>query len=424
MSEAALPHSRLAGILASHRLERVDSARSSGDDVAYDDVILGLDLAHALLERDRGAPWRNAGSVCYIEDAIDLGATGELFPRLRQFLMAKGAPPFTPLGSGGFAHAEAVECGRVRPGRIVLGSGGAGYAAGALGALYLERSPFDLADALEKGVVEIPAERAIERIRIVGKPERFTSPTDLAIALAQALPSSAFGFEVEGDYVTSLELSDRLAFCAMLGARSRRPVVLPVDIHTVTWLRARTGARFEDEAAATEPRAAEVTPPSFEPTREIAIDSVLPCVATEERADVVVDLDLIPIRAVLVGGAFGAQLHDLRLVAHFVREHPVHSEVRFVVVPASVKTLVHAVHEGILGVLLRAGVRVEAPGAHGVSRLQRALLGSSELGLTTACDSSLPPGWRHASASTCVASAILGRIAHPDEVIRRRKESV
>lgn len=424
MSEAAAPQTRLARILASHRLERVDSSRSAGDDVAYDDVILGLDLAHALLDRDRGSPWRNADSVCYFEDAIDPEASGDLFLRLRQFLVAKGAPPFTPLGSGGFAHAEAIECGRVRPGRIVVGSGGAGYAAGALGALYLDRSPFDLADALERGFVEIPAERPIERVRVVGKPERFTSPTDLAFALAHAFPSPAFGFEIEGDYFTSLEISDRLAFCAMLGARLRRPVVLPVDIHTVTWLRARTGARLEDEVAAIESRAAEIAPPSFDPTREIAIDSVLPSVATGERTDAVVDLDETPIRAVLVGGAFGAQLHDLRLVAHFVREHPVHSEVRFVVVPATVKTLIHAVHEGILGVLLRAGVRVEAPGAHGVSRLQRALLGSSELGLTTACDGSLPPGWRHASASTCVASAILGRIAHPDEVIRRRKESV
>lgn len=428
MSEAAQPQSRTESVIGSHRVTRADHDSQLGDDVVYDCVVLGLDLAHALLDRERGVAWPLASRVHYFEDAIDPAASGALYSRLRAFLAQKGVTELIPLGGGGSAHAEVVETGAVRPGRIVLGSGGAGYAAGALGALYLERSPFDLAAELELGSARLPAGRHIATCSLIGSPERFAAPLDVALAIRERLDPTVFAYEITGDYLDRLELPDRLLFAASLGGASRRPVLLRVDQKTITWLRARSGARLDEigeDVAPLAQRDSSLAPSTApESPSEIGIGSVLPSVAREGRAEAIVDLDEIPIRAVLVGGAFGAQLHELRVIAHFLREHPVHRDVRFVVVPATVKTMIHAIHEGILGVLLRAGVRVEAPGARGTERLQRALLGHAEHGLTTACDSPLPPGWSLASASTCVASAIIGRIAHPDEVVRRRKESV
>jgi homoaconitase/3-isopropylmalate dehydratase large subunit len=112
-----------------------------------------------------------------------------------------------------------------------------------------------------------------------------------------------------------------------------------------------------------------------------------------------------PLREVFLAG----RLEALRAAAGLLRERNVASGLDLCVIPDSQRTLLHAVDEGLVADLLRAGAALWAPGGRpapprpGVVRL------SSHPGL---------PATLHASPELAAACAVTGRPTHPELVMR------
>lgn len=339
----------------------------------------------------------------------------------RARLFAAGITRFLASGECGSLVAEVTERGFVMPGDLVVGASAAGHAVGGLGALFVQAD--DLAAAARSGAVTLPNTPS-RMIEITGTRGRWVDAIDLGLGLFEKLNESGFGdgpLELGGPALEELAVADRLVLCGVLGALRAAPVIAAIDAQVIAWLRARAQRTPDLEAPATNP-----------PDRSFDISSILPSIRpsvlptgipSSSGCSAVCDVANTPIRTVLVGGALGGRLEDLRVVTRTFREHPIHDSVTCVVVPATPRTLIHAAHEGLIPVLLRAGVRIEAPGSRSFADLAAAIADEG-MALSTVFDEPLPAAWSHVSPAVAAASAILGRVTHPDEILRRRKESV
>jgi 3-isopropylmalate/(R)-2-methylmalate dehydratase large subunit len=323
-------------------------------------------------------------------------------------------------GRCGVPLAEMVVTGRIAAGAIVVARGGAVAGVGALGALGIEVDADGLARVLRGEALEAPRLPPL-RVVLRGERDRFVAAIDVAFALATALRAArGRPLELGGEGYRALPIADRFALCAALGPLHRGLLLGEVDEELRTWLLARREhvaerrdpvadggeaiETIEFDVASVEP----ATTPAFAPAAPTAI-----C-----------DLPPTAIEAVEFGGAEGGRIEDLRIAASFFREHHLATGVRCVVRPATVREFLHAIQEGLIGTLLRAGCRIEGPGGSGVLSASPALTvaGVTLVTGTPAVPSTPPP--RLVSSAVAAASAILGRFAHPDEVVRRRKESV
>ena len=128
----------------------------------------------------------------------------------------------------------------------------------------------------------------------------------------------------------------------------------------------------------------------------------------------------------MLGGEHGGRIDDLRLAARLLKEHPIADDLTLIVVPGSQRALQHAAEEGLLTVLVRAGASI-APPAAGVFAGPRGFVGvAGDRWLFTTRPRAIPEGvsalW--SGSAVAIASAVLGRVGHPDEVLRRQRETV
>ncbi len=409
--------SRIAAILEAHRVED----RTPGPSGAHRFDLLALRSGDVASCEPPAAAIENPERVVLAVDR--LASDGAEYARIDRFVERSGIQRVIPFGDCGYVTAEILERGFLKPGDLVVGGGRSGSAVGGLGVLEVAvRDPvacltsgFVTCDSPRIARVELHAGEALARN---AWPDRWVSASDVGLLLASCLEELGLhgaAIELSGPAFVALSLGDRQVVCGILGAWLESPVVGEVDERTIAWLRART-------TFAPDPRSIAMTRTAID--HSVSIEFAEPCFATERsRPTAVCDVESRPIGGVFVGGALGARLEDLRALAHMLREHPIAPGVRCIVAAATPRTMLHAAQEGLVSMLLRAGVRIEAPGA-AITPLLTSLLGPGERGLTTCFDEPLPSGWSLTSTTVCAASAILGRIAHPDEVLRRRKESV
>lgn len=403
MSDAFLSRLGYAAIRATHG--SADSPR-----LAFDTLWLGRVDARDLAVT---TPPALADRIVVGFDSLRSRVDDPSIASERARLFAAGITRFLASGECGSLVAEVTERGFVMPGDLVVGASAAGHAVGGLGALFVQVD--DLAAAARSGAVTLPnsSSRVIE---ITGTRGRWVDAIDLGLGLFQKLKESGFGdgpLELGGPALEELAVADRLVLCGVLGALRAAPVIAAIDAQVIAWLRARAQRTPDLETFVANP-----------PDRSFDISSILPSIGGSGGSNTAVcDVANTPIRTVLVGGALGGRLEDLRVVTRTFREHPIHDSVTCVVVPATPRTLIHAAHEGLIPVLLRAGVRIEAPGSRSFADLSAAIVDEG-MALSTVFDEPLPAAWSHVAPAVAAASAILGRVAHPDEILRRRKESV
>lgn len=333
-------------------------------------------------------------------------------------------PPAAP-GHAALAFVELLAAGALFPGSIVIGPRPLG--ASALGGLSLAFGPEAIPGYFAGRGWIVPG---LARLHLHCEMERWSTGVSLGLALRDRLQSSPgfswslkeFSFLLDDEFARSLPVGERLAVSCILEAAGAAAAFFPLDEAAQAFLRTRGAPadRILDE------------PPESGELGEGSIDLgvIEPRVALGGegwRSRAVVDLPLLRIDQVVIGGDHGARIEDLRLAAALLKEHPVAREVRLIVCPESPKALLHAIHEGVLACLVRAGALVASPLAGLEDRGGLAMLGPQDRGITTGLDALSRPADARlmvASAAVAAASAVLGRVAHPDEVLRRQKQPV
>jgi len=157
-----------------------------------------------------------------------------------------------------------------------------------------------------------------------------------------------------------------------------------------------------------------------------ASEIVEPQVACPHAVDQVVPLSKlgeVPVHQAVLGSCTNGRLEDLEVAASLVSGQRVHPRTRLIVIPASQHILLEAIRLGYIQQLVAAGAMINPPGCGPCVGVHQGILAAGET-----CISSTNRNFHGrmgskdskvylASPAVVAASAIAGRIAHPDEIV-------
>lgn len=324
------------------------------------------------------------------------------------------------VGRVGIEHVILPEKGIVAPGMLTIGADSHTCTYGALGGFSTGVGSTDLGVALATGEAWFKVPESI-KVNITGKKPDNICGKDVMLTLIGMIGVDGAlykALEFTGDGISELSMTDRLTIANMAIEAGAKNGIFPVDEITLEYIKDRVTKPYEVVEADADA--------VYCQTVEINLSELKPVVAfphlPENTRTVESIEEPITIDQVVIGSCTNGRLEDLAIAASILKGHTIHPHVRCIVIPGSPKVYLDAVHAGYVDIFVEAGAVVSTPtcgpclGAH--------------MGIMTAgerCVSTTNRNFRGrmghvdsevylAGPFVAAASAILGRIATPDEV--------
>jgi 3-isopropylmalate/(R)-2-methylmalate dehydratase large subunit len=133
----------------------------------------------------------------------------------------------------------------------------------------------------------------------------------------------------------------------------------------------------------------------------------------------------IEINQAVIGSCTNGRLEDLRVAAQILKGRKVHPEVRCIIIPGSQQVYLDALTEGLIEIFIKAGAAVSTPTCGPCLGGHMGVLAAGERCISTTNRNFVgrmgsPKSEVYLSnPAVAAASAIMGRITSPEEVIRR-----
>ena len=229
-------------------------------------------------------------------------------------------------------------------------------------------------------------------------------------ALYQAL-------EFTGPGVAELSMTDRFTIANMAIEAGGKNGIFPFDERTRAYVEGRMKMTYEPVAP--DPDATYVR------TIRIDLSRLEPVVAFPHlpgNTKRVSEIGEIPIQQVVIGSCTNGRLEDLAIAADILQGQKVHPNVRCIVIPGSQQVYLDAMTAGYLQIFVEAGATVSTPTCGPCMGGHMGILAAGERCVSTTnrnfrgrmghVDSEVYLAGPHVAA----ASAVLGRIAAPEEV--------
>jgi 3-isopropylmalate/(R)-2-methylmalate dehydratase large subunit len=400
------------------------------------DLVFGQDttMPLAVIEFQRMGAQRvfdpdRVAIVCdhFVPNATLLAA--ERTRSLREFAREQHIAHYFEAGRGenfGVEHALLPEEGLIRPGMLVVGADSHTTSYGALGAFASGFGSTDVAAAMALGTVWL---RVPETMRFVyeGELNPWVGAKDLIlytigqIGVAGALYRT---MELVGPVIQSLTVDQRLTMCNMGVEAGAKNAIVPVDRETERYLQA-VGVR-ETSGGDGFIRSSDADA-RYHSVTEIDVSQIEPQVACPSSPDNVRPLSQVlgtRLDAAFIGSCTNGRIDDLRTAARVLEGRRVCGDLRLIVIPATQNIYLQALREGLLEVFAQAGAAVSTPTCGPCFGGHMGLLAAGERVISTT-NRNFVGRMGHAesevflsSPAVAAASAVMGRIAHPDEVVR------
>ncbi len=337
----------------------------------------------------------------------------------RSFAKEQGTLYFG-VGRGGIEHVVIPEAGLALPGQVIVGADSHTVTSGALGAFATGLGSTDIAVAMATGEVWMKVPPTIKFV-YHGKLPKWISGKDLIlytigdIGVDGALYSA---MEFGGEAIGELGMDGRFTMANMAVEAGAKNGVFPVDAKTREYLRQHGDKPFtayDSDENARYARVIEYDVSKMEP--QIAFPSIPSNVRPISQAGNV-NLD-----QVMIGACTNGRLSDLRVAAEILKGKQVHRDLRCIVIPGSQRVYLEALEEGLIETFVKAGAAVSTPTCGPCAGLHMGVLASGERGLSTSNRNFVgrmgsPKSEVYlANPAVAAASAVLGRIASPEEVV-------
>ena len=338
---------------------------------------------------------------------------------IREFAREQGLTHYYDVGEVGIEHALLPEQGIVLPGDLVIGADSHTCTYGALGAFATGVGSTDLAAAMMTGEVwfKVP-----ETMKIVfsGKMKKWVSGKDLILYIIGSIGVDGAlykAMEFTGDTIGQLSMADRLTIANMvIEAGAKNGIFIPDDI-TKAYVAERAKRPYSFYNSDPDARYADVI--------NIDVSNIEPQVAFPHIPSNVRGISQVgdvKIDQVVIGSCTNGRIEDLRVAAGILKKKKAAPYVRLIIVPATQGIYKQALQEGLIEIFIDANAAVSTPtcgpclgghmgvladGEKAVSTTNRNFIGrmghtGSEVYL--------------ASPAIAAASAVLGRIAGPEEL--------
>ena len=365
-----------------------------------------FDPAKVVLVPDHFAPNKDIKSAQMTKD-------------MRAFAREQQIVHYFEVGKAGIEHALLPEQGLCAPGEVIIGADSHTCTYGALGCMSTGVGSTDMAAGMATGQAWFKVPEAV-KVTLTGKLNPYVSGKDVILHLIGLIGVDGaryMSLEFGGDGVKEISMDGRLTIANMAIEAGAKNGIFPVDDVTRAYLAGRV----------TRPWQAVEPDPDAEYAREVVIDLAdvpltvaLPHLPSNTKP--AADCSDLAIDQAVIGSCTNGRIEDLRAAAQVLRGHQVSDRVRCIVIPGTQQIVRQAIDEGLVSVFIDAGAiftmptcgpclgghcGVLADGERCVSTTNRNFVGrmghtGSEVIL--------------ASPAVAAASAVLGRVATPDEV--------
>jgi len=337
---------------------------------------------------------------------------------LRDFAREQGIVYFE-VGQMGIEHVLLPEQGLVVPGDVIIGADSHTCTYGAVGAFATGMGSTDIASAMATGEIWMKVPPTIKFV-FHGRAQKWVSGKDFIlhtigdIGVDGALYSA---MEFTGPAIDKLSMDSRFSMANMAIEAGAKAGLFRVDKKTEAYLQNRAKRRYtvyeadkdaeyaqviEYDAASIEPQVAFPHLPSN--TKPIS-----------QVGDVKIDQSVI-------GSCTNGRIEDLKIAADILQWQRINENVRCIVIPGTQDVYLEAMRRGYIEIFIRAGAAVSTPTCGPCLGGHMGVLAEGERSISTTNRNfvgrmgSTKSEVYLSNPAIAAASAILGRLASPDEI--------
>jgi 3-isopropylmalate/(R)-2-methylmalate dehydratase large subunit len=345
--------------------------------------------------------------------------SAEQCQQVRLFARRQELTHYFEVGRLGIEHVLLPEQGLVVPGDVVVGADSHTCTYGALGAFATGMGSTDIAVAMATGRIWMkvpPTFRFIYR----GERRPWVGGKDLILYTIGKIGVDGaryMAMEFAGPAIESLPMDDRFTMSNMAIEAGGKAGLIAVDDVTRAYLAEHARRPYREFRS--DPDAV------FAETLEIDVSEIEPQVAfphLPSNTRPISQVGNIPIDQVVIGSCTNGRIGDMRLAAEILRGRSVHPNVRCIVIPGSQEVMRQMIREGLAEVFLDAGAAISTPTCGPCLGGHMGILAAGERCVSTTNRNFIGRmGHRTsevylAGPAVAAASAVLGRIAGPDEL--------
>lgn len=340
---------------------------------------------------------------------------------LREFAQEQQLTNYFEVGRMGIEHCLLPEAGLVGPGDLVIGADSHTCTYGALGAVATGVGSTDLAAVMAAGELWFKVPETI-LFRYHGKLNPWVGGKDLILyTIGQIGVDGAryMAMEFTGEVIVELSMDSRFTMANMAVEAGAKNGIFPVDDKTKTYINGRLQRDYHIYQSDHDANYARII--------DISVEKIEPQVALPhlpENAKSVKEIGEIKVDQVVIGSCTNGRLEDLRIAAGILRGCKVHPEVRLIIIPGTQKIYSYALAEGLINIFIEAGAAVSTPTCGPCLGGHMGILAKGERAVATTNRNFVgrmghPESEVYLSGpAVAAASAIKGRIAHPEEVVQ------
>ena len=347
--------------------------------------------------------------------------SAEMCKRLRDFARKHEITNYFEVGRMGIEHALLPDAGLVAPGEVIVGADSHTCTYGALNAFATGVGQSDVGAAMASGTTWFKVPSAI-KVELKGKLPKYVKGKDIVLTLIGMIGVDGARYqslEFCGEGISELEMSDRFTICNMDIEAGAKNGIFPVDEKTLAFLKDRVTREFSAVTADADA--------VYERAITIELDKLVPVVAyphLPENVHPASESTGIVIDQAVIGSCTNGRLEDLAQAAEVLKGKKVHPHVRCIIIPATQEIYQQAMKLGYIDTFIDAGVAVSTPTCGPCLGGYMGILAHGERAVSTT-NRNFRGRMGHvdsevylASPYVAAASAVMGRIASPEEVIK------
>jgi len=346
---------------------------------------------------------------------------------MREFAKEQGLVYFE-VGRMGIEHVLLPEQGLVLPGQVIVGADSHTCTYGALGAFATGMGSTDIAVAMATGEIWMKVPPTIKFI-YHGELSKWVGGKDLIlytigdIGVDGALYSV---MEFTGEAIDELDMDGRFTMANMAIEAGAKAGIFYVDGKTEEYLHHAIANRVSPVIASEAKQSRSDEDARYAGIYEYDVSKIKPQVAfphLPSNTRPISQVEEITLDQVVIGGCTNGRIGDLRAAAGIIKGRKIHPDLRCIILPGSQQVYLEALREGLMEAFIQAGAAVSTPTCGPCLGGHMGVLAAGERCLSTTNRNFVgrmgsPKSEVYLSnPAVAAASAILGRIAGPEEVI-------
>jgi len=323
------------------------------------------------------------------------------------------------VGEMGIEHVILPEKGLVLPGDVVVGADSHTCTYGALDAFATGMGSTDIAVAMATGEIWMKVPPTIKFV-FHGKPRKWVGGKDFILYIIGKIGVDGAiysAMEFHGEAVHALSMDSRFTMSNMAIEAGGKAGLCHMDDKTRAYLKGRAKRKYTEYSSDPDAVYAKVI--------EYDADKIEPQVAfphIPSNTRPISQVGTVSIDQAVIGSCTNGRMDDLQLAGKILKGRKVNPNVRCIILPGSQKIYLDALRNGLIETFIRAGAAVSTPTCGPCLGGYMGVLAAGERCISTT-NRNFVGRMGHvksevylANPAVAAASAVLGRIASPEEL--------